>query len=268
VTYFDHLPFARPGWEITQGAGPVLATAVHAGHVTDPDLEPRYKLSGAERRREEDPMTGLWASVGDHSFRCFVSRFQVDLNRSREKAVYMTPDDAWGLDVWQDPPSEQLQERILKEWDQFYALMSKWIEHLIGLHGQVVVLDVHSYNHRRDGAFSAPSPQEENPDIDLGVTTADPQRFGHLVDALHEELASRPAAGRKLDVRRNVRYPDGGHWPEWVFDQYGDEVATVTLEYKKFYMDEWQGSAYLPVVEDLRQGLAGAADRLRQELRR
>jgi N-formylglutamate amidohydrolase len=266
VTYFDHLPFARPGWEIAQGAGPVLATAVHAGHLTDPDLEGRFKLSSEGRRREEDPMTGIWASVGDHSFRCFVSRFQVDLNRAREKAVYMTPDDAWGLDVWADPPDERRKEAILEEWDAFYAMMGRWIEHLIEQHGTVVLLDVHSYNHRRDGAFSAPAPQEDNPDIDLGVTTADPARFGRLVDIIEEEVAREEAAGRKLDVRRNVRYPDGGHWPEWVHANYGENVAAVTLEYKKFYMDEWTGAAFLPVVEDLRQGLSRAVTRLKREL--
>jgi N-formylglutamate amidohydrolase len=255
----------RRGWDISQGNGPVLATAVHAGHQVRPGLEPRFKADAALRRREEDPMTGIWATAGDHVFRSYVSRFEIDLNRSRDCAVYRKPEDAWGIEVWDDPLSDADVERSLRMWDDYYAMMSGWLEGLIKEHGQVLLLDVHSYNHRRDGPFAQPAAQEDNPDIDLGVTTLDHDRFGPLLEAFEEELCRHEAHTRKLDVRRNVRYDDGGHWPEWVFAQYGDNIAAITLEYKKFYMDEWTGAAFLPVVEDLRFGLAEAVSRVKRE---
>ncbi len=258
----------RPHWDVIRRGGPVLATAVHAGHVVRDELRPYLALSEGEQRREEDPLTGLWSTVGDDAFRNYASRFQCDLNRARDKAIYRTPEDSWGLKVWRELPPEEMLERSLAHWDAFYAMMATWIEGLIAECGKVLILDIHSYCHRRDGPGAPPAPQAGNPDIDLGVTTLDHDRFGGVLEALEGELREAPAGGRLPDVRRNVRYPDGGHWPEWVFANYGEEVATVTLEYKKFYMDEWTGDAHLPVVEDLRVGLDRAACAAREVLSR
>ncbi|MBB4659983.1 N-formylglutamate amidohydrolase [Parvularcula dongshanensis] len=258
----------RPHWDIQRRGGPVLATAVHAGHVIREELKPYLAISEIDQRREEDPMTGIWSTVGDDAFRSYDSRFQCDLNRPRDKAVYRTPDDAWGLTVWKELPPEEMLERSLAAWDDFYEMMATWIEGLIAECGKVLILDIHSYNHRRDGADAEPAPGKDNPDIDLGVTTLDRDRFGSVLEAVKGPLMETPARGHYPDVRENVRYPDGGHWPEWVFANYGDDVATITLEYKKFYMDEWSGDAFLPVVEDLRVGLDRAAEAGRHALAR
>ena len=259
---------ARPLWDVQRRGGPVLATAVHAGHAIRDELRPYMALSEADQRREEDPMTGIWSTIGDDAFRCYASRFQADLNRPRDRAVYRTPEDAWGLQVWRELPPEAMLERSLADHDAFYDMMATWLEGLIDECGKVLVLDIHSYNHRRDGPDGPPAPQDDNPDIDLGVTTLDPDRFGHVLEAFEETLRGSPMRDRQLDVRRNVRYPDGGHWPEWIFAQYGDDVATITLEVKKFYMDEWSGDAHLPIVEDLRAGMAKAAQVARDVLAR
>ena len=261
-------PTARPLWDVQRRGGPVLATAVHAGHAIRDELRPFMALSEADQRREEDPMTGIWSTVGDDAFRCYASRFQADLNRPRDRAVYRTPEDAWGLHVWRELPPEEMLERSLADHDAFYEMMATWLEGLIDECGKVLVLDIHSYNHRRDGPDGPLAPQDDNPDIDLGVTTLDPDRFGDVLDAFQATLAASAVRDRTLDVRRNVRYPDGGHWPEWIFAQYGDDVATITLEVKKFYMDEWSGDAHLPIVEDLRVGMAKAAQTARDVLSR
>ncbi|WP_051881573.1 N-formylglutamate amidohydrolase [Parvularcula oceani] len=256
----------RPHWDIQRRGGPVLATAVHAGHVMRDELKPYLAISEQDQRREEDPMTGLWSTVGDDAFRNYTSRFQADLNRPRDSAIYLKPEDSWGLQVWKETPPDEMIERSLAVYDAFYDMMATWIEGLIAECGKVLVLDIHSYNHRRDGPHGRHGPQEDNPDIDLGVTTLDRERFGGVLDVFKTALAAQPAQSRELDVRENVRYPDGGHWPEWVFANYGADVATITLEYKKFYMDEWTGTAFLPVIEDLRAGLDVAACAARKEL--
>jgi len=254
-------------WDVRLGDGPVLATAVHAGHDVRPELLERLALSDAARRREEDPMTGVWAEVADDVFRCNVSRFEVDLNRSPQTAVYRCPDDAWGLQVWKEPPTEAMVERSMQMHRRFYAFMKRRIEFLIERHGSVLLLDVHSYNHRRGGPDARPAPAQSNPDIDLGVTTVDGYRFEAVTETLLRELPQTTAGGRRLDVRANIRFPDGGYWPEWVFANYFEEVCTVTLEYKKIYVDEWSGAANLAIVEDLRRGLEAAVAAARGALR-
>ena len=258
----------RPYWDVQRRGGPVLATAVHTGHAIRDELRPYLALSEQDQRREEDPMTGIWSTVGDDAFRCYTSRFQADLNRPRERAVYRTPEDAWGLHVWKELPPEEMLERSLADWDAFYETMATWIEGLIDECGHVLVLDLHSYNHRREGPDGPDAPQEDNPDIDLGVTTLDADRFGDVLSVVEEALKATSVRDRDLDVRRNVRYPDGGHWPEWIYARYGEHVATITLEVKKFYMDEWSGDAHLPIVEDLRVGIERAAREARAVLTR
>ncbi|PZX18803.1 N-formylglutamate amidohydrolase [Palleronia aestuarii] len=254
-----------PDWEISRGDGPVIATAVHSGHAIRPELLERIALDGPARLREEDPLTDMFVGAGDQTFRARTSRFEIDLNRPEDEAVYMEPSDAWGLTIWNEKPTEDMVRRSLAAREEYYAMMRGWIEEGIARHGSLLVLDIHSFNHRRDGADAAPSDPEGNPDLDLGVTTADRQKFGSVLDAFEEGLQGE-AAGRKLDVRRNVRFVDGGNWPEWVFAEYGANVCTVTVEYKKFFMDEWTGQADIAMVEDLRAGLVRATQAARRAL--
>src|SRR5690606_22802921 len=93
------------------------------------------------------------------------SRFEVDLNRPRDEAVYTSPDTAWGLDVWGgDTPSDATVARSLALYDDFYATMTTLMDDL-ARRGSFLVLDLHSYNHRRDGAGAPPAPAAENPEV-------------------------------------------------------------------------------------------------------
>ncbi len=245
-------------WLIHKGDGPVLATAIHAGHEIREELQPYLAADDDTRRREEDPITGIWATAGDSFFICYTSRFEVDLNRARDKACAFNPTDTWGLRIWRERPPDTLIEQSLKQHDCFYTMMSQWLEELIEQHDNVLVLDIHSYNHRRHGADAPASPASENPEIDLGLTTLHQAKFGRVAQALSDGLKMTPYQGNQLDVRGNVRYPDGGNFPEWIYANYSKNVCAITLEYKKFYMDEWTAQSSLPIVEDLRAGLCKA----------
>jgi N-formylglutamate amidohydrolase len=97
----------RPPWQIVRGDGPIITTAIHAGHDVRPELADYLAISEEQRRREEDPLTGFWTTVGDSSVLVFRSRFEVDMNRSRNAAIVRDPESAWGLNVWTDiPPAE------------------------------------------------------------------------------------------------------------------------------------------------------------------
>lgn len=248
-------------WTFYKGSGPVFATALHAGHEVRNELLSMMALEESNRRREEDPLTDLLATVGDQFFQSHVSRFEVDLNRERSKAVYVRPDDAWGLRVWKRAPSQSEIEESLKTHDEFYRTMTDFLEEQIRQYGKILLLDIHSYNHKRDRRNIAPP--SENPDLDLGVTTVNFEKFGDVVDAFESELAKHKCGGKDLLIGRNVRYPDGGFWPEWVYENYGDHICTITLEYKKIFMDEWSSKADLAQIEDLRHGLKVAVESIR-----
>ncbi|MCH5717488.1 N-formylglutamate amidohydrolase [Niabella hibiscisoli] len=80
---------------------PILAFALHDGHEIDDALRPYLLLDEQGRAREEDPYTGYMISeLPVTTILVHGSRFQLDLNRTKEKSVYAKPEDAWGLKVW------------------------------------------------------------------------------------------------------------------------------------------------------------------------
>ena len=259
---------AMKEWDFVAGDGPVIATAIHDGHAMRESLQPHLAIGEVERRREEDPMTGVLTEVGDARIRVHASRFQADLNRPRDKAVATDPADVWGLQLWRGELPAAEVERSLAYYDRFYAMITALIEERLARWGCALLIDIHSYNHRRDGADADPAPQRDNPDIELGVTTLDPARWGDVARRFADTLRTTPVDGRMPDVRENVRFPTGGHFPEWVYATWGDQVCTISPEFKKTWMDEWTGQVDLSVLEDLRTGLQRAVDAVRPEFMR
>jgi len=227
-------------WRSHVGSGPLVATAVHDGHDARDEVAKHFALDDAGRLREEDPFTGDWAQVAPTRVIGTRSRFEVDLNRPRDKAVYRTPSDAWGLTVWKDNPSDEMFERSLAQYDAFYDAMRILFTEISQLHGRFVVFDLHSYNHRRNGSEGLHADPEDNPQVNIGTGTMNRQKWAPVIDTLIETLRSFDFPGGKLDVRENVKF-QGGNWPRWIHENFPDEGVAIAIEFKKFFMDEWSG---------------------------
>jgi N-formylglutamate amidohydrolase len=241
-----------PAFTIVGGQSPVVATAVHAGHALRPEVADAIALDDATRRREEDPATDRMISFAPTRVTVDRSRFEVDLNRSRDLAVYARPEDAWGLRVWSRPPPDELVARSVSIYDAFYAVLGA---HLDPLAGPFVVLDVHSYNHRRGGPGAPDEPAADNPDVNVGTGSVDRVRWGPLVDRFMGDLAGQEAGGHRLDVRENVRFR-GGHLALWVNSRYPGRGCALAIEMKKTYMDEWTGEVDDGRVDEISAALA------------
>jgi N-formylglutamate amidohydrolase len=233
-------PAVAPIWRMEFGEGPLVASAIHDGHAVRPEVAALVKLTDAERLYEEDPYTGGWTTIAPTRVVGLRSRFEVDLNRPRQSAVYLRPEDAWGLDVWQSPPSADLIARSLAEYDAFYAELRFLLERLVKMHGRVVVFDLHSYNHCRGGRGCPPADPAENPEINLGTGSLDRARWAPIVGRVLTELSSFDYMGRKLDVRENVKFL-GGELSKWVHREFPETVCALAIEVKKSFMDEWTG---------------------------
>jgi N-formylglutamate deformylase len=124
---------------------PVAAAAIHDGHALRPDVRAALALGDKERLREEDPYTAHWAGVVETRLIGLRSRFEVDLNRPRDRAVYQRPEDAWGLHVWRDTsPPPSLVTASLAQFDAFYAAAGQRLARMGKRWGRFVVLDLHS----------------------------------------------------------------------------------------------------------------------------
>ncbi len=241
-------------WRLQVGSGPLIATAVHDGHEIRDELAEYTALDDAGRLREEDPFTGEWTHVAPTQVVGLRSRFEVDLNRPRDKAVYRTPEDAWGLTVWKGNPPDQLFERSLAEYDSFYDSMRKLFQEFERQYGNFLVYDLHTYNHRRQGPAGPPADTEGNPQVNIGTGTVNRERFGPVVDTFVETLRSFDFPGGKLDVRENVKF-QGGNWPRWIHENFPNSGVAIAIEFKKFFMDEWSGKPVETSVDAIGEAL-------------
>lgn len=252
-------------WEWIPGEGPLIASAIHDGHALRAEAQSRLCLGEAERLREEDPFTAAWAALLQPRIRTFRSRFEVDLNRPPEQAVYLKPEDAWGLTVWKEPPDAPCIAASLEAYDDFYSGVENRLRAVEKRHGSFVLLDIHSYNHRRGGPEGPPADSAKNPEINVGTASCNREIWGPLIDRFIAELRGFDFYGRSLDVRENVKFM-GGNFSRWIHRTFPDSGLALAIEFKKIFMDEWSGELDLAVHRALGEALASTFDGLRESL--
>ena len=245
-------------WHTDFGEGPLVATAIHEGSYVRPEVAPLLKIDAARRRYEEDPFTAAWTAIASTRIVGNVSRFEFDLNRPRDRAVYLSPADAWGLDVWKSPPPVEVVERSRRAYDDFYAHFGLVLERLLRRHPRVVVFDFHSYNHGREGAQSSLADPELNPEINLGTKSLDRTLWSPVVDRWLAEMRGYDYFGRPLDVRENVKF-FGGEMARWTHQQFPGRVGVLAIEVRKFFMNEWTGQVDEVQLHRLREAFQRAA---------
>lgn len=254
-------------WKLAEGGGSIVATAIHDGHDIRPGLQALMALREEDRLREEDPYTGLWTDIVPTRVIATHSRFQVDLNRPRARAVYRRPEDAWGLHIWKDDLPEEEVERSLAGYDAFYSETKRLFEGLVARFKRFIVFDLHSYNHRRSGPGGPIADPEENPEVNIGTGTMDRAYWAPIVDRLITCLRDFDFQGRRLDVRENVKFK-GGHFSRWIHDTFPRSGCSVAIEFKKFFMDEWTGKLDRAVHEAIREVLRDAVQGIDDSLAR
>lgn len=230
----------------------VIATAIHDGHDIYESLRPHLFLNEQQRSREEDPYTGFMiADLPVTKITVSSSRFQIDLNRMKEKAIYEKPEDAWGLTTWKHFPIEE-KEKLHTDYNAFYEAVKNLIEETISRHGYVIILDVHSYNHRRDDPFTVAA-NDENPEINVGTFYNAPD-WEKLCTDYTQFLRSK-----QYDARENIKFK-GGAFSQQIINNYGAKSCVLSVEFKKTFMDEWTGVADIAHVLRLNNLLSQSID--------
>ncbi len=252
-------------WREEVGEGPLVAVAIHDGHAVRDEVAEWLAIDERERLYEEDPYTGQWAERVSTRIVGTRSRFEVDLNRSRDKAVYRTPEDAWGLTVYKPGLPDDIVDRSLAEYDAFYEAMYDILSDLERKYGRFVVFDLHNYNHRRAGPDEPPVSPDDNPQVNIGTGWMDRSKWAPIVDRFMADLAAHDFAGGKLDVRENVKFR-GGHFVRWVHESFPESGCGIAIEFKKFFMDEWTGKGDPTLVEAIGEALRSTVPGILEEL--
>lgn len=245
-------------------SSPIIATAIHSGHYIRPELKDNLLISDLERKREEDPHTNNIIQSFENRIVVSSSRFEVELNRSRERAIYKTPDDCWGLKVWKRELTEAEIEQSLSEYDDFYRRLDSAVAETIRTFGYAIILDIHSYNHHRLGPGQAFDSVEENPQIILGSTNM-PRTYLESIKKIQKKFQETTYEGEALDCRIDIKYP-GGTMSRHLHSNFPGKVFSLAIEFKKTFMDEWSGEIYNDKLETLISALHSIIPLLTKDL--
>lgn len=211
-------------------------------------------LPDKERLQEEDPFTSHFTSIAETRIIVLQSRFEVDLNRPREQAVYLEPKDAWGLQLWNSKPSPELIKRSQEEYDAFYEVVYQLFSELQHRFKRFVVFDFHSYNYYRDGINKPAADPALNPEVNIGTGTMNREQWAPIIDRFISDLQAFDFLGRHLDVRENIKFK-GGNFPRWTHETFPHSACVLSIEFKKVFMNEWTGEVDNTKLEAIRKAL-------------
>ena len=233
---------------------PFVCTAIHNGNGMSRLAKSNLGITEEIRFREEDPKTEFFADICYNKIINYRSRFECDLNRPREKAVYMNPEDAWGLKVRKEVPGKEQINTAYNFYDTYYRRVKSFYDEMQQTFGSFFVYDIHSYNHHRLGSDAPFDDPIQNPEIILGTTNMD-AIWQPLIDKIEKKMNEYDFNGRSIDVRQNVKFT-GGHFSRWTHSNYGKSACSVAIEFKKIFMDEWTGEFFPDIMQKLREILA------------
>jgi N-formylglutamate deformylase len=256
-------------WWGQEASCPVVAVAVHAGHAIRDEVAALTAVPASRRVREEDASTAEWATRFPTRLVAGRSRFEVDLNRPRDSAVYLRPEACWDLEPWRGALPAEVVDRSRHVYDGFYSVLAGILDRAQEAFGRFVVYDLHSYNHRRGGPSAAPADPAGHPDVNVGTGSLDRDRWGPLVDRFMAELAyvKVPYGDGHLDVRENVCFR-GRQLAQWVHDRYPETGCALAIEVKKFFMDEHTGQLDEELTDAVGDALAATVPAVIDELDR
>lgn len=253
-------------WSVHRASSPLVGTAIHNGSHVRPALLDIMRLDAGGRLREEDPYTEAFIRDVPNRVVFHRSRFEIDLNRAREGAFYIAPEQAWGLDIWRERPHMSEVEKSLGVHAAYYAMLGEMLSGIEAEFGQFVLLDVHSYNHRRTGRNATPTATMEAPVINIGTISMDRARWAHILDPFIDCLRSFEFGGAPLDVRENVAFQGRGEQTRFVHHAFPQSGCAIAIEFKKVFMDEWTGEPDVETIEFFRQAIRSSLPVLQESL--
>ena len=233
---------------------PFLCGAVHDGHQFRSSLWKNCKHSEYERWYEEDPCTKEMVQTFPIVISGRDSRFEYDLNREPERAVY---EDAWGKQLWKEPLSKKEKELSLQKHANFYQVVHALTEKLEQDFKNVVVFDMHSYNWKRW--------DREVPVWNLGTSNIDQERFGTLTEAWSNKLGSMQLPnGIASTSKINDTFQGNGYFLKYITKNFNNTLVLAT-EISKIYCDELSGIIYPEMVRSVEEQLKKLIPEMVQE---
>ncbi len=223
---------------------PYACAAIHDGHQFRKELWANCMHTEYDRWYEEDPETKNMIKSHPIVIAGCDSRFEYDLNRTPEDAVFNT---AWGKQLWHKPLSEAMKTKSLLKHTHFYKVVHVLINKLESKFGFCTVYDMHSYNWKRW--------DREVPTWNLGTTNIDNTRFGGAVESWRQSLSEiKLPNGIKSTSKVNNTFQGNGYFLKFITNTFKNTLVLAT-EIAKVYCDEYKQIIYPEVVDTVEKEL-------------
>ena len=216
---------------------PYVCAAVHDGHQFRKELWDNCLHTEYERWYEEDPETKNMVKSQPIVIAGCDSRFEYDLNRTPEDAVF---DTAWGKQLWKTSLPENMKAKSLQKHTNFYKVVHALIETLESKFGFCTVYDMHSYNWKRW--------DREVPTWNLGTSNIDNNRFGNVIENWRQSLSKIKFPSEiKSTSLINDTFQGNGYFLKYITQNFKNTLVLAT-EIAKVYCDEYNQIVYPEVV--------------------
>lgn len=225
---------------------PYVCTAIHEGHQLRDELKEKIIHSDYERWYEEDPGTADFIESFPIQLIGLDSRFEYDLNRGPENAVY---EDAWGKPVWKKPLSNQEKELSLQKHKNFYRVVHTLAEELEKKYNACLFYDIHSYNYKRW--------ERVTPVFNIGCKNVDQKKYGSIIRDWKNELSKIELPHVESVSAINDVFFGNGYLLKYVTSNF-DYSLVLATEVKKVFCDELTGEMYPAVVRSIHEGFKKA----------
>ena len=258
----DHIENQKPFEAITPMATafirikkyvPCFGLAIHAGHRVREELLSKMAIDEREREYEEDTFVDEFISDYPMQMIALDSRYEYDLNRSSDQAVYLKPFQSWGKKVWRTPPTKEELAISYQKWDEFHELLDYMIGESIKQHGKTLVFDMHSYNFQRKSFFGK---EKQLPLFNVATSEKDHKKYKKVIDLTLSELQTVEIPGHATTVKENEVFVKDGAVATSIESKF-DQALVLPIEVKKVYMNEHTGEGNREMIELLDQFFSG-----------
>ena len=223
---------------------PYVCAAIHDGHQFRKELWDNCLHTEYDRWYEEDPETKNMISSHPIVIAGCDSRFEYDLNRPPEEAVFET---AWGKQLWKTPLPEAQKQASLAKHKAFYDVVHALIETIESKYGVAIVYDMHSYNWKRW--------DREVPTWNLGTTNVDNERFGDDIETWRQSLSELNLPNNiKSTALINDTFFGNGYFLKFITNSFKNTLVLAT-EIAKVYCDEYEQVNFPEVVSSVESQL-------------
>lgn len=221
-----------------------ICGAVHDGHQFRKELWDNCTHSEYDRWYEEDPETKTMVQSHPILIAGCDSRFEYDLNRTPEEAVFET---AWGKQLWFRPLSNEMKNKSLQKHTNFFRVVQALVAKIESKFGVCIVYDMHSYNWQRW--------DREVPTWNLGTSNVDNVRFGNDIEIWRQSLSELKLPSKIVSSSAvNNTFHGNGYFLKYITNNFKNTLVLAT-EIAKVYCDEYNQIIYPEIVSAVERQL-------------